>query len=231
MTEKRGRGRPAGTEINDEAALAKVADLRVASPKIKLSAALKTVRMAGEHKGQSARAVEERWRTKFNARRAALIEAATKRKAAKEARPTSGGGAYHVGMGFSTAPNTPIADVMARATASPTIADVMARATANPLQDAIGTTRNSVQEAVNALQRYTTPMHDAAQRATDQFRMAYGQVGYEPTGMYETMRRIDEQQSFFRRIEEQQRFQETVRRIEEQQRLMNQINIINRYPF
>ncbi len=70
MADKRRRGRPAGSQINDDAARAKIADLLVASPEIKLSAALRTVRLAGEHKGQSPRAVEERWRTKFCERRA-----------------------------------------------------------------------------------------------------------------------------------------------------------------
>jgi hypothetical protein len=195
MTERRRRGRPAGTQINDEAALAKIADLRVASPKMKLSAALRTVRMAGEHKGQSARAVEERWRTKFNARQAVLIEAAIKRRATKEARPTSGR-AYQTDIGHAVSLlslRNPLHDASS-AGLNNALRDAVALARSNQLQDSINATmRSPLQDAMDALQRRE------AQHAVDQMQAACSQVGYG--GMQETMRRIEEQRCLMDQID------------------------------
>jgi len=52
MTENRRRGRPAGTEINDDLPLAKIADHLLASPDMKVSDAIRTVYTTGKHKGQ-----------------------------------------------------------------------------------------------------------------------------------------------------------------------------------
>jgi len=242
MTEKRRRGRPAGTQINDEAALANVADLLVASPGMKLSAALEAVRKAGKYKGQSDRAVEERWRTKFKDRRTDLMEAAANRRATKEARPTSGrANPTGIGYGVSLASfKNPLHDP------SSAIGAVVARTMANPLQDAIAqATRNSVQDAVDALQRYTTPLHDAAQRATDQLQATYSLLGYAPHGQIgyrsaydELMLRVEEQRRLNDRIEEQQRLTSRIEEhrrimneIEKHQRIMDQINITNRWDW
>jgi hypothetical protein len=102
----RRRGRPTGTEINDDAALAKIADMLVASPKMKLADVFRAVRSAGSYKGQSDRAIDERWRAKWKQRSETEMTAAKKR-AAKAAQPMiSSGGSGYVGgfdLGISRA--------------------------------------------------------------------------------------------------------------------------------
>jgi hypothetical protein len=94
MADKR-RGRPTGTEINDDAALARIADALAASPKRKLADVFRIVRSTGNYKGQSDRAIDERWRVKWKERRDAEMAAANKR-AAKPVQPriSSGDGGY-----------------------------------------------------------------------------------------------------------------------------------------
>jgi len=65
MSEKRKRGRPAGPAIDDSEALAKIADLLVATPKITMNAASWTVLRGGQYKGASDNAIITRWRSRW----------------------------------------------------------------------------------------------------------------------------------------------------------------------
>jgi hypothetical protein len=138
MADKR-RGRPTGTEINDDVALAKIADMLVASPKMKLADVFRAVRSAGSYKGQSDRAIDERWRAKWKQRSETEMTAANKR-AARAAQPTisSGGGGYVGGFDLG-----------------------MSRAAMG-----IGSVFDPIMEAQRAMDRLMEPMR-AAQRVND----------------------------------------------------------------
>jgi hypothetical protein len=214
MTDKL-RGRPTGTEINDDAALAKIADMLVASPKMKLAAVFRAVRSAGRYKGQSDRAIDERWRSKWKRRSQTEISAANKRTA-KAAQPTvsSGGGGYVGGFDLG-----------------------ISRAAMG-----LGPVFDPIMEAQRSMDRMIEPMR-AAQKMADQVKMAA--MGYDRYALGDTtyglMRKMEEQQRAMAAQLTTDKVRaaaigaagglmhDMMRKMEEQKRMMDQITMMDRY--
>jgi hypothetical protein len=84
---KRGRGRPIGSVIRDDKALAFVADKIIANPSLKPSTAMRQVYAGGDWCGSSADATLARWLRKWRAAAPAALEAARHRRDAPMMRP------------------------------------------------------------------------------------------------------------------------------------------------
>jgi hypothetical protein len=97
-------GRPAGTEINDDEPMRKIADLLLAKPEMKLAPVLRLVRTSGQYVGSSARAIEERFRAKW--KRRGNIEMLEARKRSQHI--ASSGAAVSSGNGYRQSPSSAV---------------------------------------------------------------------------------------------------------------------------